>query len=111
MVFKRTILLDLDGVLNEYTGGYDENFIPNPKQGVEEFLKELSVDFEMILFTTRDNLKAKNWLIEHKLDSYFKEITNEKKLSWLIIDDRCLKFDGDYNNLFNQIKNFKPWYK
>ena len=111
MAFKRTILLDLDGVLNEYIGGFDENFIQKPKEGVEDFLKQLSSNFEMILFTTRDKSKALEWLIENKLEQYFKEITNEKKLSWLIVDDRCLKFEGDYNRLFEQIKNFKPWYK
>ena len=30
--FKKTILFDLDGVLNTYDGKYDENFIPNIKE-------------------------------------------------------------------------------
>ena len=37
--FKKTILIDLDGVLNEYVGKYDTNFIPKPKNGVDKFLE------------------------------------------------------------------------
>lgn len=29
----------------------------------------------------------------------------------LMIDDRCIKFDGDYLNLKRQIDNFEVWYK
>lgn len=39
---KKTILIDLDGVLNEYTGNYDVNNIPRMKFGADEFLKILS---------------------------------------------------------------------
>ena len=32
---KRTILIDLDGVLNEYKGNFDKDFIPNMKVGTD----------------------------------------------------------------------------
>ena len=35
---KKTILIDLDGVLNEYVGNFDKEFIPTIKQGAKEFL-------------------------------------------------------------------------
>ncbi len=35
---KKTILIDLDGVLNEYVGNFDKEFIPPIKQGAKEFL-------------------------------------------------------------------------
>jgi len=38
-LFKKTILVDLDGVLNTYTGKFDENFIPPIKDGAFEFIK------------------------------------------------------------------------
>lgn len=109
--FKRTILIDLDGVLNEYDGKFDENYIPPIKDGVKEFLEDLSEKFEFKLFTTRNKILASKWLIENKVDKYFKDITNTKDLAWLYIDDRCLKFDGDYSDLIEQITSFKPWYK
>lgn len=109
--FKRTLLIDLDGVLNKYTGSFDENYIPEPKEKTRGFLEKLSQNFELRLFTTRNKILASKWLIEHKLDKYFKDITNVKELSWLIIDDRCLKFEGDYEKLIYEIEGFKPWYK
>ena len=32
----KTILIDLDGVLNKYNGKYDENFIPEIREGAEK---------------------------------------------------------------------------
>ena len=109
--FKRTVLIDLDGVLNTYTGGFDENYIPPIKEGAKEFIEELYQSFELKLFTTRNKILASKWLVENELDNYFKDITNIKDLAWLYIDDRCLKFEGDYSLLTEQIKDFKPWYK
>lgn len=109
--FKRTILIDLDGVLNAYTGDFDKNFIPPIKSGAKEFLKELSKDFEIKLFTTRNKIQATKWLIENEVDDYFTDITNTKDLAWLYIDDRCINFDGNYEKLFDSINAFKPWYK
>ena len=39
---KKTILIDLDGVLNTYTGNFDKDFIPPIKEGAFDFLKNLS---------------------------------------------------------------------
>lgn len=109
--FKKTILIDLDGVLNQYKGKYDKNFIPPAAKGSKEFLTKLSKDFEIKLFTTRNKILASKWLIENDLDIFIDDITNIKELAWLYVDDRCLKFDGNYNTLFKNIKDFKVWYK
>ncbi len=109
--FKRTILIDLDGVLNTYTGNFDKNFIPPIKDGAKELLEKLSENFELKLFTTRNKILASKWLVENGIDKFFVDITNTKDLAWLYIDDRCLKFDGEFSSLEEQINNFKPWYK
>ena len=44
--FKKTILIDLDGVLNEYEGKFDKDFIPPIKLGAKEFLEKLAIEFE-----------------------------------------------------------------
>ena len=108
---KRTILIDLDGVLNTYTGQYDKNTIEEAREGTIEFIKELSIDFDLKLFTTRPQKLVEKWLNKYNMQDYFSEITNTKKIAWLILDDRCIKFDGNYKNTITQIKNFKPWYK
>jgi len=110
-IFKHTILIDLDGVLNEYTGGFDEDYIPPIKDGAKDFLENLSKKFELKLFTTRNKILVTKWLIEHNIDKYIADITNTKDLAWLYIDDRCVRFNGVYQDLLMQINNFQPWYK
>jgi len=39
-MYKKTIMIDLDGVLNNYTK-YDENVIPEIKDGAKDFLQQL----------------------------------------------------------------------
>ena len=109
--FKKKILIDLDGVLNEYRGDYDENFIPNIKQGAKEFLEELSKSSELYLFTTRNLLLSAKWITENGIDKYFKDITNTKIPSYLYIDDRCVCFKGKYNETLTEINKFKTYWK
>lgn len=109
---KKRILIDLDGVLNEYgQEPFDENFIPEIKKGAKEFLKELDKTFDLYLFTTRNLLLSAKWLINNKIDSYFKDVTNVKIPSYLHIDDRCICFRGKYQDTLEEIKNFKIHWK
>ena len=111
-MYKRTSLIDLDGVLNTYDGNFDKNTIPPIKEGAKKFIKYLfENDFELKLFTTRNKILATKWLIKNELDKYFIDITNVKDLCWLFIDDRCIQFDGNYKNTIDKIKDFKAWYK
>jgi len=109
--YKKVLLIDLDGVLNTYTGNFDKEVIPPIKEGAKEFLKKLSENYEVRIFTTRNRLSASKWVIENGIEEYVSDITNVKELSYLIIDDRCIKFNGDYTQLENEIENFKVWYK
>ena len=112
-MFKKKILIDLDGVLNQYgKEKFDENFIPEIKDGAKEFLENLSKDeTELYLFTTRNLLLASKWLINNNLDKYFKDVTNIKIPAFLHIDDRCVCFNGNYNKTLDEIKNFKVYWK
>ncbi len=49
--YRKTILIDLDGVLNEYKGKFDPNRIPRIKKGAKEFIQKLSMDVELKIFT------------------------------------------------------------
>ncbi|MBQ6516223.1 hypothetical protein IJI31_03485 [bacterium] len=110
-MFKKKILIDLDGVLNQYEK-FDENFIPPIKAGAREFLEQLINDeTELYLFTTRNLLLASKWLVENNLDKYFKDVTNVKIPAYLYIDDRCIRFDGNYNKTIKEIENFKVYWK
>ena len=109
--FKKTILFDLDGVLNTYDGKYDKTYIPPIKDGAYQLIKELSENYKIIIFTTRNSLITSKWIIENGIDKFIENVTNIKEPAYLIIDDRCINFDGDYDNLREKIKNFEVWYK
>ena len=112
IMYKKTILIDLDGVLNNYNG-FQENNIPQIKEGVEEFLQKLCIsnEYEIVLFTTRNLLLVSKWLIENNIDKYFKDITNVKIPAYIYIDDRAIQFNGDFEKLHDEIKNFKVYWK
>ena len=108
---KKTLLIDLDGVLNEYKGNFDKGYIPPIKEGAKDFLKELSKDYEIKIFTTRNKILTAKWIQQNNLREFIADITNIKELCYLYIDDRCIKFDGNFKETINSIKNFKVWYK
>ena len=101
-------MIDLDGVLNNYKK-YEENVIPEIREGAAEFLNKLCRlnKYEIILFTSRDKQLSENWLKENNVHHYFKEITNIKKPASIYIDDRALKFNGNFNQTLEEIENFK----
>lgn len=108
---KKTILFDLDGVLNTYVGNYDSAHIPSIKEGAYELIKELSNNYKIVIFTTRNSLLTSKWIIENGLSDYIENVTNIKEPAYLIIDDRCINFKGDYQELKRKINNFEVWYK
>lgn len=109
--FKKTILVDLDGVLNAYTGNFDEKTIPQIKDGAFEFIKNLSCDYNIKIFTTRNRLLTSEWIINNGLRDFVDDVTNIKEPCFLIIDDRCINFNGNYKEIYKQIKKFNVWYK
>ncbi|MBO6087063.1 hypothetical protein J6P92_01800 [bacterium] len=108
----KKFLIDLDGVLNNYgTNKFDENYIPEMRDGVEEFLKELSCMGKLYLFTTRNLKLSTQWLIDNRIDKYFKDITNVKIPAYLHINDRAICFSGDYKITIDNVKKFKVYWK
>lgn len=109
--YKATISIDLDGVLNNYEK-YNKNDIPTIRLGAKEFIKELhKCGYKLVLFTNRKPLLATKWLIENDLDKYFSDVTNVKPMAIIYLDDRALKFNGDYNKTINDINNFDVYWK
>ena len=108
---KKKILLDLDGVLNTYTGNYNATYIPPIKDGAVEFLQRLSHNFEIKIFTVRDIELAEKWVKENNIQLYISGVTNTKEPAWLIADDRCVCFNGCYDKLLADIACFKVWHR
>lgn len=111
-MFTKKILIDLDGVLNEYgKEKFNEKYIPEIKLGAYEFLETLSQNAELYLFTSRNLMLATKWLMSNNLDKFFKDVTNIKLPSFLYIDDRTICFKGDYNKTLKEIEKFKVYWK
>ncbi len=109
--YKKTLLIDLDGVLNQYTGNYNKNTIPPIKEGAKEFLEKLSEHFELKIFTSRSMKITAEWLIENNLSQYISDITNIKVPGYLLIDDRAICYNGNYSETLESIKNFQVHWK
>ena len=105
--FKKTIIIDLDGVLNTYDGKFDEHYIPPIKDGALEFIQKLSTEYKIKIFTTRNSLLFSEWVINNCLKEFVDDITNVKEPSYLLIDDRCINFNGNFEDLRNQIESLK----
>lgn len=107
----KILLIDLDGVLNTYTGDFDEKYIPPMREGAKEFLERLSAKYKIKIFTTRNKELAEKWLVENGLTGLVEGVTNYKEPCYLIIDDRCVRFEGNYQNTLTEIQNYKQWYR
>ena len=64
----KTLLIDLDGVLNTYSGDFKEDEISAPREGVETFLQELAQHYKIEIFTVRNKKLTLEWLQKYKLD-------------------------------------------
>ena len=75
---KKTILVDLDGVLNTYTGNYIENYIPPIKDGAKEFLVNLSEKYSVNIFTTRKPSLVLKWAKKNKINNISKSKSGQR---------------------------------
>lgn len=109
---SQSLLVDLDGVINTYAGKYKEGEIPAPREGAEKFLQKLSEHFNVEVFTARDIKQTVEWLIQYKLDKYISNVTNIKNpRATVMIDDRALRFEGDFDKTFDAVINFQQYWK
>lgn len=109
---KKLISIDLDGVLNTYSGHYDKTSIAPIKNGAYEFLQKLSEDYRIAIFTVRDKTLVRNWLMQNKVYNFVEDITDVKNpFSSIFLDDRAINFDEDFEKTLEKIKNFKPYWK
>ena len=107
MSYKKTIALDFDGVLNTYNGWKGEDELFQPRPGVNNFLAALAADFELKIYSTRSAEKIRTWLKVHGMDDLIADVCREKPMAIVYLDDRGLRFDGDFDAAYTAIKSFK----
>jgi len=108
------IVLDFDGVLHDYSMGWNEGKIEGePIEGSVEAFFELMKTYEVVVCTARTNLDdVANWMMKHfkfteRLGyEYVPIITNIKYPAHFYIDDRGIRF-GDWDYTLKLIKSLE----
>ena len=109
-VKPKSIALDFDGVLNNYRG-YDGDNLGQPRPGCKEFLQKLHKRYFVVILSARRYSKIIKWLDDNDLWDYVDNVTSMKPPAIAYIDDRAIKFDGDYDQALKQLWGFKPYWK
>ena len=109
--FRFPICVDFDGTIAETKGYLGEDILGKPMKGAKEFLRKLKdADIEFNIFTTRSPEKILFWLKKYKFPMPV-EVTNLKKPAPVYIDDRVIKFDGDFDKLIKDMRKFSVYWK
>ena len=100
------VAIDFDGVLNTYDGWSGEDELFEPRKGAWLFLTRLSEKYDVVIFTNRSPRRVWRWLVEYGFAEYVCDVTNVKPRAFVYVDDRGLKFEGDYNETLEAIDCF-----
>lgn len=102
---KQTIAVDFDGVIHQYSRGWQDGTIYDPPMpGAIEALERLHRRYRVVILTTRVNpdmpggneqlKRVIDWLEEQGFEEgvHFDEVTHAKPPAVVYIDDRALHF-------------------
>lgn len=104
---SRVVCVDLNGVLDSYSGWQGETHWDAPAPGAREFLRALHEHgWRIIVFTTRHYLDVQRWLSRHGLFEYVSEITDSKPAATVFVDDRAVCHRGDFATTLEQVLGF-----
>ena len=115
---RKRAMVDFDGVISRYENGWNDgelsdDLMPGAKKAIDEMQ---AMGYEICVFTTRasdvHNVKPsakelvsalKVWLKEH--DIYYDRITAEKLGATFYIDDKGIRFTGNWEVVMEQVRN------
>jgi hypothetical protein len=103
----KTVAIDFDGVLHPYTNGWVGSVPADepPMPGAVDFLIALRErGYRMVVFSSRCNhepglVGVQKWLEKWGLDEFFEEITCDKPAAVAYVDDRAVKFSGEWDSV------------
>ena len=110
-MWRYTVAVDLNGVLDTYSGWRGEAHTDPPRPGAREFLQELAREYKVVVFTTQPAERVWRWLREHEMAAYVAEVTDRKPPAVAYIDDRALTFRGDFAETLREVRNFQPYWQ
>jgi hypothetical protein len=107
-----TICLDFDGVIHSYQSGWQgEAVIADPPiHKVDVAIKKLRKDYRVVVFSARcrsdEGVEAiRAWLAKHHIE--VDDVCREKPPAHIYVDDRAVRFDGDWDQTIADINLFK----
>ncbi|MDB4337439.1 hypothetical protein OAA09_00315 [bacterium] len=111
--------VDFDGVIHLCSKGfYDGTIYDPPIEGSREALKKLAENFVIIMYSAkakpdRPLISGKTgieliweWLKKHKMDEFVKEVTSEKPRAVFYIDDKAVRFEGNWKETFEKLETY-----
>lgn len=99
--------VDLNGVLDTYTGWRGADHFDPPRPGARDFLEQLRArGYRVIIFTTRWADDVRGWLRAHALDGLVDDVTDRKPAAAVFVDDRAVCFRGDFDQTLREIDAF-----
>ena len=116
----KTICIDFDGVIHDYSKGWQGiDVFDKPIEGAAYCTNQLKKEaWTIIIYTTRNDTPALRKFRSDN-DIYYDFINknpnqpkgseNGKLIADIYLDDRGLKFEGDWDKTFENIMNFKTW--
>jgi hypothetical protein len=104
---KRIACIDLNGVLDSYTGWQGPAHFDPPREGAREFLEVLRArGFRIVVFTTRYDEDVWRWLKAYGLETLVSDVTDRKPAAYVFVDDRAVCFRGDFHTTLREIEEF-----
>ena len=76
---------------------------------LKDIIERLSVLYEVVILTARDTEKVKEWLKENNI--VVDEVTNVKPPAVCYVDDRAVRFDGDFNRTLHDVRHFYTFWE
>ena len=128
--FKPTICIDFDGVIHSYEKGWQGGVIYGTVvPGFFEWVEQVRDRFKLVIYSSRSKtnegvIAMGQWLHEQRnawiaaggkrneTEPLELECVHEKPAAWLTIDDRAIRFNGDWSDpelTGTAMLAFKPW--
>jgi hypothetical protein len=106
-----TVAIDLDGVLAQYDGKYQEGVIGPPADGAIEFCEWVRAqNMDIAVHTCRPIAEAWAWLQLNGFPYQCMVVSEKKPVALTYIDDRAHRFDGNWGAA-KQAIFAHPWWK
>lgn len=125
---KPILCIDFDGVIHKYSKGWrDGSIYDTATEGFFEWAEKAAEHFDLVVYSSRSKdanqcaqmqiwlLNSYNeWRAETEKEAFGVHFSfvSEKPPAFLTIDDRCVRFDGDWSDPHldpTVLREYKPW--